>query len=334
MKEPALLEGRQLQKIYQRRAGVFSRNTEIRAVEDVSLTVASKETVAVVGESGCGKSTTAKMLLGLETPTAGSVFFQGQPLVGSSSEQMRQYRSGVQAVFQDPWSSLNPRMRVRDTIAEPMRINGFDSAHIERSIAQSLDDVGLEQAAANNFPHEFSGGQRQRIAIARAVALRPKAIVLDEPVSALDVSVRAQIMNLLKDLQASLGMSYVLISHDLATVRFLATRVVVMYKGHIVEQGPSEAVFSAPRHPYTKRLIAAARMHRPGDIAAAAPIVNLPPEDAGPQGCSFASRCPVVMSCCWNQQPTLETVSPEHEAACYRPSIKGIAETMHSQKKE
>lgn len=332
MKEAVLLEGRELQKIYQRRAGVFSRSTEISAVEDVSLTVVNEETVAVVGESGCGKSTTAKMLLGLEAPTAGSVLFEGQPLVGSTTQQMRHYRSGVQAVFQDPWSSLNPRMRVRDIIAEPMRINGFDKTHIERSIVQSLDDVGLEQAAAHNFPHEFSGGQRQRIAIARAVALRPKAIVLDEPVSALDVSVRAQIMNLLKELQASLGMSYVLISHDLATVRFLATRVVVMYQGRIVEQGPSEALFSAPRHPYTKRLIDAARMHRPGDITAAAPIHNSPPANEGQLSCSFAPRCPVVMDCCWSQQPNLQTISSRHEVACHRHPVRSIVETMSSQK--
>lgn len=317
MTQVALLEGRKLQKTY-RRKGVFTKGAEIRAVEEMSLSVASKETVAVVGESGCGKSTTAKMLLGLEDLSAGEVYFEGENLAGASAELRRRYRSGVQAVFQDPWSSLNPRMRVYDIIAEPMRINGFDKEHIDKAIFQSLDEVGLEKAAANNFPHEFSGGQRQRIAIARAVALRPRAIVLDEPVSALDVSVRAQIMNLLKDLQQSLGMGYVLISHDLATVRFLATRVVVMYKGRIVEQGESEAIFKAPQHPYTARLIEAARIRKPGDITSAAPLHNSPPPGVAKAGCMFAERCSVVMPKCWEERPELLPIATDYEVACHR----------------
>ncbi len=325
MNETALLEGRRLQKIYQRRAGLLARGTPVRAVEDMSLSVAREETVAVVGESGCGKSTTAKMLLGLEAPSSGAVYFEGRPLAGCTREQLRQYRSGVQAVFQDPWSSLNPRMRVADIIAEPMKINGFDRAHIDKAVARSLDDVGLEQAAARNFPHEFSGGQRQRIAIARAVALRPRAIVLDEPVSALDVSVRAQIMNLLKDLQGSLGVSYVLISHDLATVRFLATRVIVMYKGRIVEQGASESLFQGARHPYTRKLIEAARMRRPGDITEAAPIHNAVPAGLERPACPFAPRCPVVMDHCWTQAPDLAEVAPGYEVACHRHVTEGVA---------
>ncbi|MGO3892361.1 MAG: oligopeptide/dipeptide ABC transporter ATP-binding protein [Paenalcaligenes sp.] len=322
MTQVALLEGRKLQKTY-RRKGVFTKGTEIRAVEEISLSVASKETVAVVGESGCGKSTTAKMLLGLEELSAGGVYFEGEDLAGANADLRRRYRSGVQAVFQDPWSSLNPRMRVYDIIAEPMLINGFDKAHIDRAVYQSLDEVGLEKAAANNFPHEFSGGQRQRIAIARAVALRPRAIVLDEPVSALDVSVRAQIMNLLKDLQQSLGMGYVLISHDLATVRFLATRVVVMYKGRIVEQGESEALFRDPKHPYTARLIEAARIRKPGDITSAAPLHNSPPAGMSKAGCMFAERCPVVMQKCWQERPELLSVATDYEVACHRCDVQG-----------
>lgn len=322
MKSPALLEGKNLQKHFARPQAMFfgRKQPEVRAVEDISLALGMRETLAIVGESGCGKSTTARMLLGLERPTSGAVWFDGFSLVEASSEQLRRYRSGVQAVFQDPWSSLNPRMRVSEIIAEPLLINGHSKEAIAASVAQSLHDVGLEQAVSNNFPHEFSGGQRQRIAIARAMALRPKAIVLDEPVSALDVSVRAQIMNLLKDLQASLGMSYVLISHDLATVRFLANRVAVMYQGRIVEQADSEALFSRPLHPYTETLISAARMRRSADARLprkAIPIIAAQVEGGQREGCSFAPRCIKAFDRCRSEAPVLRQVDGHHEAACH-----------------
>jgi oligopeptide/dipeptide ABC transporter ATP-binding protein len=258
------------------------------------------------------------MLLSLEKPTAGQVTFEGFDVNAATREQLRRYRTGVQAVFQDPWSSLNPRMRVREIIAEPLLINGWSSAAIAEAVRQSLLDVGLEVDAGQNFPHEFSGGQRQRIAIARAVAPRPKAIVLDEPVSALDVSVRAQIMNLLKDLQAHLGMSYLLISHDLATVRFLADRVAVMYRGRIVEQGQSEHVFSTPRHPYTQRLIAAAGVRRPRDMApAAASIPPNQPKSGDGRGCDFAPRCSRSSATCISKAPEFRRFEGEHLVACH-----------------
>jgi len=259
---PPILEAHKISKHFHPH-GWLRRHPATRAVEDLSLTLYSNETLALVGESGSGKTTTARMLLRLETPSSGSVRFDGVDLDKASRAQIERYRASVQAVFQDPWSSLNPRMRVRDIIAEPLAINGIIKTEIDTRVRSALASVGLEEAALRGFPHEFSGGQRQRIAIARAIALRPRVIILDEPVSSLDVSVRAQIMNLLKDLQSAYGMSYLLISHDLATVRFLANRVSVMHLGRIVEEGDTDATFEHPSHPYTRTLIAAARMVRP-----------------------------------------------------------------------
>jgi len=264
MNDVPILAADRLRKQYGRhdreRSNVF-------AVDDVSVSLFPKETLALVGESGSGKTTTARMLLWLLRPTSGSINFEGIDLANATRTQMRRYRSSVQAVFQDPSSSLNPRMRIRDIIAEPLAVNGCPRKDIESRVREAIKDVGLDADAIDSFPHEFSGGQRQRIAIARAVVMRPRVIVLDEPVSALDVSIRAQIMNLLQDLQGFLEVSYLLISHDLATVRFLATRLAVMHQGRIVEEGDSETVFNHPRHDYTQALIAAARFVRPNDRA-------------------------------------------------------------------
>lgn len=243
--------------------------TNLPAVANVSLEIWPKEAVALVGETGCGKTTIARLLLNIEKPSAGVIRFDGVELGSARSAKMKEFRSSVQAVFQDPWSSLNPRMRIGRIVAEPMVINGVSAPETRARVEAALASVGIDRDATHRFPHEFSGGQRQRIAIARAIALRPRLIILDEPVSSLDVSVRAQIMNLLKDLQSALGISYLLISHDLATVRFLVDRVLVMRNGEIVEQGVADTIFERPSHAYTVSLIDAARLIKPSASSAA-----------------------------------------------------------------
>jgi len=289
-----------------------------RAVDEVSFAIPRGRTLALVGESGCGKTTTARMVLLLEELTAGELRFEGEPVAPRDAAWLRRYRAGVQAVFQDPWSSLNPRMRVGRIVGEPLLLNAHPgAAALETRVAETLEEVGLDAAAARRFPHEFSGGQRQRIAIARAIILRPRLIVLDEPVSALDVSVRLQIVNLLAEAQRKLGMSYLLISHDLATVRYQADDIAVMYRGAIVEQGLSEAVFGAPLHPYTLALFEAARFLPPGSPHPEEPeeAAADQPSDAG--GCRFAGRCPAVMAKCRSLAPPLRQVAPGHSVACH-----------------
>jgi oligopeptide/dipeptide ABC transporter ATP-binding protein len=274
--------------------------------------------LAIVGESGCGKSTTARMLLLLERPSAGSVQFEGRDILDAPASEIRRYRTAVQAVFQDPWSSLNPRMRVGRIIAEPLRLNArLDRHATEARVATALEEVGLDPASARNFPHEFSGGQRQRIAIARAIVTRPRVVVLDEPVSALDVSVRLQIINLLIDAQQRLGMSYLLISHDLATVRYQADEVAVMYRGTIVERGRAEAVFAAPLHPYTQALLAAARFVSPEERDASDAAAEAEEAASPAAGCRFAGRCPFAEKVCREVEPALDDVAPDHAVACH-----------------
>jgi oligopeptide/dipeptide ABC transporter ATP-binding protein len=277
------------------------------------------ETLGLVGESGCGKSTTAKMLLMIEPPTEGSIFFQGQDVYQADAAQRKEYRSSVQAVFQDPWSSLNPRMRAKDLIAEPMVINWQVSRkEIQERVTKLLQDVGLNSYHANLYPHEFSGGQRQRLAIARALSLNPKVIVLDEPVSALDVSIRAQIMNLLKDLQNELNVSYLLIAHDLGTVRYMCKWVAVMYLGEIVELAEARELFNNPLHPYTKALMSAALPSHP-DIQQEEIILTgeVPSPLNPPSGCHFHPRCPSVMDHCSVEVPEVKEVNPGHWVSCH-----------------
>ncbi len=315
-----IIEAKGLVKIFaRRRASIFAPTPPpLRAVDDVSFALPPGRTLAVVGESGCGKSTTARMLLLLERPDGGELRFDGIDMLRADAPTLRRYRSSVQAVFQDPWSSLNPRMRIGRIIAEPLRLNTkLDEAGIAAKVATALDEVGLDPASARNFPHEFSGGQRQRIAIARAIVLRPRVVVLDEPVSALDVSVRLQIINLLIEAQRRLDMSYLLISHDLATVRYQADDVAVMYRGRIVERGAAEAVFSSPLHPYTQALLAAARFVRPEDRDADTEPVSPEPTGEAEHGCRFAGRCPAVHSICRQIEPDLEAPLPGHAVACH-----------------
>ena len=292
---------------------------QVKAVDGVSFTIGRQETVGLVGESGCGKTTTARLLLRLERPTSGRVLLNGSDVHALAGASLREFRTKVQAVFQDPWSSLNPRRRVRDTIAEALIVNRRVSpAEIRERVAEVLDQVGLPPEASRRYPHEFSGGQRQRVALASALASRPELIVLDEPVSALDVSIRAQIMNLLKDLQAKHQVAYLLVAHNLATVRYIAHRTAVMYLGKIVEYARTEALYRNPLHPYTKALFSAALPADP-DAPREELVLSgeVPSPIDPPSGCAFHPRCPSVMPECSRVTPTLKAVTPDQQVSCH-----------------
>ena len=314
-----MIEARDLTKHFPLRRGLFARvEGAVRAVDGVSFTIDSGRTLGVVGESGCGKSTTAKLILKLEEPTGGEIRFDGQPLAGLGAEELRRYRRSVQAVFQDPFASLNPRMRVGQIVAEPLVTNEIlEGAKVRKRVAQLLDLVGLPERAADLFPHEFSGGQRQRIAIARALALSPRLVVLDEPVSALDVSIRAQILNLLTDLQRDLGLAYLFIAHDLAAVAHMSHTIAVMYLGKIVEYGPAKTIASEPRHPYTQALFAAALPAHPDETREEIILTGEVPSPVNPPGgCRFHPRCPHVFGRCSVEVPLLRGAHGR-EVACH-----------------
>ena len=315
-----LLEVNHLVKHFPVRKGVFGRVTgQVHAVDDVSFSISAGETLGLVGESGCGKSTTGKAVLKLIEPTSGSIAWRGRRIDELSAADMRPYRQELQAVFQDPYSSLNPRMRAADIVAEPIRnFENAGAAEIHDRVAALFDKVGLRADQMIKYPYEFSGGQRQRLGIARALALNPKLIVCDEPVSALDVSVQAQVINLLKDLQDAMQLSYLFVAHDLAVVEHISHRVAVMYLGKLVELTDKRSLFAQPQHPYTEALLSA--VPAPDPRARKNRIIlagDVPSPIHPPAGCRFHTRCPYVMERCRVEEPATKEVRPGHFVACH-----------------
>lgn len=319
MAEP-LMVVESLSKHYPVSEGQYGGRTVgyVKAVDGVSFTIEKGRTLALVGESGCGKTTTARLVLRLRTPTGGTVKLEERDVHQLSGADLKWFRTSVQAVFQDPWASLSPRMRVRDIVAEPLVANHRVSKdEVRERVGVTLEKVGMQRWQGDLYPHEFSGGQRQRVALASALITEPRLLVLDEPVSALDVSVQAQVMNLLKDLQAELGTAFLLISHDLATVRYVADHVAVMYMGSIVESGSVDQIFETPRHPYTRGLFDAALPTHPRNRTEKLEIKGEMPSPLNPPtGCRFRTRCPQVMSICETVPETIE-VAHGHRVACH-----------------
>ena len=322
MSDPPIVRAESLRKSFRGPSrGLGRGHSEVRAVDGVTLEVMPGETLGLVGESGCGKSTLGRLLLRLHEPTSGRIYFEGEDITGLSQSALRPFRRKMQIIFQDPYSSLNPRMTVEAALAEALRVHGLVASRSEERerIAGLLERVGLRPEHMRRYPHEFSGGQRQRIGIARALAVSPRFIVADEPVSALDVSIQAQIVNLLGDLQHELGLSFLFIAHDLHVVEHVSRRVAVMYLGRVVELATSEQIYATPRHPYTKALLSAAPVPDPkahkkrlileGDVPS--------PLDP-PSGCAFHPRCPVAeKGLCDREVPALRMVEPGHEVACH-----------------
>jgi len=316
-----LLEVRHLQVHFPVKHGLLSRTKDfVRAVDDVSFSIAPGETVGLVGESGCGKTTLGRAILRLINPTAGQVIFEGEDLARLNGPELRARRKRFQMIFQDPYGSLNPRMTVEDIIGEALDIHRLaPNATARRERVQTLlADVGLDPSHARRYPHEFSGGQRQRIGIARALAVQPKLIVCDEPVSALDVSVQAQIINLLGDLQREHGIAYLFVAHDLAVVEHISRRILVMYLGRIVESGDAKEVCRAPKHPYTQALLSAVPQVDPDSKRQRIVLSgDVPSPIHPPGGCPFHPRCPVAEARCRTEVPALRELSPGRHAACH-----------------
>ena len=314
-----LLEVKNLKKYYPVRTG-FIKKTELKAVDDVSFFIRKGETLGIVGESGCGKSTLGKSILRLEEPTAGDILYDGTSIMGKN---MKEYRTRMQIVFQDPYASLDPRKTVSDLIGEAMDLQNLCSSKAERKerILELMNLVGLNTQFYNRFPHEFSGGQRQRIGIARALAVNPGFIVCDEPVSALDVSIQAQIINMLMDLQEQMGLAYLFIAHDLAVVRHISQHVVVMYLGHVMEINESEDLYKHPLHPYTRALLSAIPVPDPQTSRAKRREIlegDVPSPINPPKGCVFCTRCRFACDKCRQETPQIEEAEPGHLVACHR----------------
>ena len=320
----ALLEIRNLKKHFPVGGGMFGSMTGkkeyLKAVDGISLSIEPGTTYGLVGESGCGKSTTAKMVLMLEEPTEGEILYDGKDAINADKEGKRNYKSSVQAVFQDPWASLNPRMKVESIIAEPLEVNTtMTRAEIRTKVRDILEEVGLQEYQAELYPHEFSGGQRQRIGVARSLALNPKLIVLDEPVSALDVSIQAQVINLLEDLRDEFDLTYLFIAHDLSVVRHLCHRVAVMYLGKLVELADCDELFDNPLNPYTQALLGSVPIPDPEIEQQREHRViegEVPSPMNPPSGCVFHPRCPKAVETCKKEIPGLREIKPGHWVAC------------------
>lgn len=316
----AILEVKDIKKHYPIEAGIIkSKTSYLKAVDGISFAIKKGETMGLIGESGCGKSTVAKLLTRLEEPTSGSIKFKGSDILGFNRAKMKQFRKNVQMVFQDPYSSLDPKKTVGSIIREPLVIHGVGTkAEQEKRMRELLNLVGLDYYHANRYPHEFSGGQRQRINIARAIALNPEIVICDEPVSALDVSIQAQVINLLKKLQKELGLTYMFISHDLSVVKYLSDRLAIMYLGEIMEMGDSKTIYKNPMHPYTKALFSAIPTESP--LEQKEKIIlegDVPSPLAPPSGCKFHTRCPYKQQVCINEKPGLKTAKDGREIACH-----------------
>ncbi|WP_374020578.1 ABC transporter ATP-binding protein [Paenibacillus thiaminolyticus] len=319
--DQALLDVRGLKKYFYTSKGLLGKNKQtLKAVDDVSFQIRRGETFGLVGESGCGKSTTGRSIVRLYDVTAGEIRFDGTDLAHLSDRELKPFRKRMQTIFQDPYSSLNPGMNVTQLISEPMEIHGFGTkAERRETVLELLNKVGLKPEHAERYPHEFSGGQRQRISIARALSVKPEFILCDEPISALDVSVQAQVVNMLEDLQAEFGLTYLFIAHDLSMVRHISDRIGVMYLGKLVELAPSDELYNHPAHPYTQALLAAIPVPDPNAASGAAAMLegDLPSPLAGAAGCRFASRCPFATDRCRQQEPEWKEISPGHFAACH-----------------
>jgi oligopeptide/dipeptide ABC transporter ATP-binding protein len=316
-----ILEVKNLVKHFPITSGLLRRQVgSVKAVDDVSFHLEDKETLGIVGESGCGKTTLGRSIIRLIEPTDGQVLFRGEDVTAASSKRMRELRKDMQIVFQDPFASLNPRMPINDIVAEPLRVHGWSKKAARERVAELLDAVGLSPEHENRYPHEFSGGQRQRIGIARAIALSPSFIVLDEPVSALDVSVQAQVLNLLEDLQEDLDLSLIFIAHDLSVVRHISDRVMVMYLGQMAELADRNDVYDNPSHPYTCALLSAVPIPDPDTERTRERIIlpgDLPSPSNPPPGCRFHTRCPLAVDRCRQEIPEVREITPGHWVACH-----------------